>query len=67
MSASDTCADLIAPLIGAHPHEVAVMGGLTGNLHQLLCTFYRPTAGRFKILIEANAFSSDFVNPIFHL
>lgn len=44
---------------GALPSEVTLMGGLTGNLHVMLSSFYRPTAERFKIIFEANAFPSD--------
>lgn len=52
-------AEPAAHVVGALPHEVVIMGSLTTNLHLLMASFYRPTADRFKIMIEANAFPSD--------
>lgn len=52
-------AHLMTPLVGARPDEVAVGGSLTANLHHLMATFYRPSDGRYQILMEADAFPSD--------
>ncbi|HVB10716.1 MAG TPA: kynureninase [Bacillota bacterium] len=46
-------------LLGAQPSEVAVTGGTTINLHQLLSTFYRPSGRRRKLVADALAFPSD--------
>lgn len=49
----------MASIIGSLPGEVVCMNSLTVNLHLMMVSFYRPTAERYKILVNSRQFSSD--------
>ena len=49
----------LSHILGAKTEEITVMNSLTVNLHLLMVSFYKPTAKRFKILMEGGAFPSD--------
>ncbi|EHL01642.1 putative Kynureninase 1 [Glarea lozoyensis 74030] len=60
LDADAKASESIAPIVGAHPDEVAVMQTLTANLHFLMSAFYKPDiTKRHKIILETKAFPSD--------
>lgn len=57
----------LSRLLGAKSSEVVVMNSLTINLHLMMTSFYHPTPQRYKILMDAPAFSSDLYAINSHL
>lgn len=56
---SEKLGERCAPLVGAKKEEVILTGSTTTNLHQLISSFFRPTAERNKILADELNFPSD--------
>ena len=56
---SEKLGEHMAPLVGASSEEVIVTGSTTVNLHQLIATFYEPTAEKNKIVVDELNFPSD--------
>lgn len=50
---------LMASLVGASPEEVTIMANTTLNLHSMIATFYKPSAERFKILVDDLTFPTS--------
>jgi kynureninase len=48
-----------ARLVGGRTGEVVMMNSLTVNLHLLMVSFYRPTARRYRVMVEDSLFPSD--------
>ena len=60
VSIDEPCLPLLKPVVGAEDEaELGVMNSLTVNLHLLLTSFYTPTAERFIVIMEEQAFCSD--------
>ncbi|MDQ7192849.1 kynureninase [Staphylococcus felis] len=56
---SNNLAAKMAPLVGAMPEEVAIVGSTTSNIHQAISTLYKPTHSKYKILIDNLNFPTD--------
>ncbi|KAF2796787.1 kynureninase [Melanomma pulvis-pyrius CBS 109.77] len=56
---AEHAAEQAAPIVGALPSEVGIMGSLTMNLHLLMGSFYTPTAQKHKIILDWKSFPSD--------
>lgn len=52
-------ATMMAPIVGADADEITITAGTTINIHQAIATFYKPTANKFRILIDDINFPTD--------
>jgi kynureninase len=56
---TDRLREPMARIVGARPSEVAVLNGLTVNIHLLLASFFQPSGRRRRILVDGPLFPSD--------
>lgn len=56
---TDRLREPMARIVGARPSEVAVLNGLTVNIHLLLASFFRPAGRRRRVLVDGPLFPSD--------
>jgi kynureninase len=64
---AENLGERMANLVGALEDEVIVTGSTTGNIHNLLATFYKPTGKRTKLLMDELNFPSDLYAAKGHL
>lgn len=58
-SFDDALREPLARIVGARSAEVALLNGLTVNLHLVLTSFFRPVGRRRRILVDGPLFPSD--------
>ncbi|KPJ04446.1 Kynureninase [Papilio xuthus] len=56
---SSLLAELMAPLIKVQPNEIVISGSCTSNIHVAMCTLYKPTIKKYKVLVDDINFASD--------
>lgn len=64
---SEQLGEMMSALIGAKKEEVIATGSTTVNLHQILATFFKPTATRNKIIADELNFPTDIYAIQSHL
>ena len=52
-------AEKLAPIIGASPEEITVCANTTLNVHQCIATFWKPTAEKYRIVVDELNFPTD--------
>ncbi|PVU92412.1 hypothetical protein BB561_003833 [Smittium simulii] len=67
VSVEDTITPKLEKVVGGLPGEVTAMNSLTVNAHLLFGSFYQPTETRFKVVMEAGSFPSDYYAVRSHL
>jgi kynureninase len=67
ISRVEAVARRLAPLVGAEAPQLTLLPSTTVALHQLLATLYRPTAARWRIVMDQGAFPTDRYAVLSHL